>query len=192
MKTFLLTLLLILACNINCQNLNIKGLCSWENIVSETNRFISINPCFENTYVIENKIKTVETILYEYDSTGMEISRYSDGIISYDMNGLIISEINKCVDCKYDYDSKRCRYNIDCKNKCGIVEPKGEITSVRILEKKIQYDIDTQLLMEHILTYYNCEIKEVYEYNENLTIHIVKEYRNDILYLQKEFKYQYY
>lgn len=108
------------------------------------------------------------------------------------MNGLIISEIKKCFDCKYDYDSTNCRYNIDCKNKCGIVEPKGEITYARILEEKRQYDIDTQLLLEHILTYYVCEIKEVYEYNEDLTIHIVKEYRNGILYFQNEFNYQYY
>ena len=193
MRATIFIILIFLTGNLHCQNFNIKGTNSWENLISETRKNTTRNPCFPNTYIIKNKIREVETIHFKFDSAGKEVGKYYTGVTEYDTTGLIIKDSNNCFVCIYIYKKIKCKYSINCVNNCGIIDPGDvDIFSIRQIEDNRTYDQKTQLLNEHTIKNSEQVIRYTYDYNADMTIQRITKYKNGKKLSITEFNYKYY
>ncbi len=201
MKTVLLFTLLLLSSNSFCQlfnirtEFNIKGLCWWEKVVSELEPYLNHDPCEENSFVVHHGIKSIRTVVTEFDSNGAVFNMYIEGILFYNSKGIIVCDSQVCTKQLYVYDSINCKYNItnvyNCRESSGI----GEIGDARdriMVEELKKYDPSRLLLVEHIFKFKSENIRKLIEYNNvNLVVSLTT-YTNNKLTDKVEYEYEYY
>ena len=201
MKTVLLFTLLLLSSNSFCQlfnirtEFNIKGLSWWEKVVSELEPYLNHDPCEENSFVVHHSIKSIRTVVTEFDSNGAVFNKYIEGVLFYNSNGIIVCDTQVCTKQLYEYDSINCKYNItevyNCRGSSGI----GEIGSrerIRLLEEIKKYDPSRQHLVEHIFVFKSENIRTLIEYNNDNLVISLTTYSNDIITDKVEYEYEYY
>jgi len=200
MRKLILIILLCVAVNSFSQPLNIKGFGDWEILMTVLSTKTTNYSCRDNSFVTSKKIKSVKQIFSETDSVnGYSIIRVN--LTEYDRSGLIESyksypyDKGYCYELSYRYNNTDCTYEIDYKSNCGIIEPDGEIGSIRgfeLLEKKTIFDPKTGLKLEE-KEIFNSNLVEIkYEYNSKGLISTITKYLNNREQYRTEFKYEYY
>jgi hypothetical protein len=175
---------------------NIKGLSWWEKVVSELEPYLNHDPCEENSFVVHHNIKSIRTVVTEFDSNGAVFNKYIDGVLFYNPKGIIVCDSQVCTKQLYEYDSINCKYIItnvyNCRESSGIGEIVDARERIRLVEEIKKYDPSRLLLVEHIFIFKTENIRKLIEYNNvNLVVSLTT-YNNNKITDKVEYEYEHY
>ena len=188
-RVIIILLFGITSTNIFCQN--IKGIGVWEQLVVKTNKLVNINPCINNTYVIEKKIKSITEMSLHTQS----LDTINNVVLTekYDKMGLLTDFMSEDDEIKYIFDSLTCEYNqVFTKKFRGIREPNGEVGSISGTECICKEYSRKGLLINNSIDQNGFIEKWIYEYLDNDLIKSESYYINGELIYRHGFFYEYY